>query len=113
MWYEWENVETLVPTARNKDSKATKVVRKIKKICKKGTISDVLASLQRKLPTFLEHVFMKTQQSKYFEERLANLGKEEAVVQVDVAENYTCKYQNEPQTAHWNQGQVTLFTVAV
>ena len=55
--------------------KATKVVRKIKKICKEGTISDVVALLPRKLPTFLEHLFVKRQQSKYFDERLANLDK--------------------------------------
>ena len=75
-----------------KGSKATKVVTKMKKICKEGTISDVVESLQRKLPTFLQHVFIKRQQSKYFEEKLANLDKEEAVAQVDFAENYNCKY---------------------
>ena len=114
MWYEWDRVEVVVPTASSKkDSEAKKVVKKVKKICKEGNISDVIASLQRKLPTFLEHVFIKRQQSKYFEDRLANLDKEEAVVQVDFAENYTCKYQDEIQTAHWNQEQVTIFTVAV
>ena len=37
----------------------------------------------------------------------------EALVQVDFAENYTCKYQDEVQSAHWHQQQITLFSVAV
>ena len=35
-----------------------------------------------------------------------------AVIQVDFSENYTCVWQDEIQSAHWNQSQVTLFTVA-
>ena len=33
-----------------------------------------------------------------------------AVVQMDFSENYTCVAQDEIQSAHWNQGQVTLYT---
>ncbi len=32
---------------------------------------------------------------------------------MDSAENYTCIAQDEVQSAHWNQGQVTLFTTVV
>ncbi|PFX27318.1 Sentrin-specific protease 1 [Stylophora pistillata] len=52
-------------------------------------------------------------QSSYFEERKSNLQLGEAIVQVDFAENYSCKHQDEVQSAHWNQQQITLFTVAV
>ena len=90
-----------------------KVVKKMKKISKEGTIGDAVESLQGKLPSFVEHVFIKRQQSTFFEERLAKLGPSEAVIQVDFAENYTCKYQDEPRSAHWNQEQVTLSTVAI
>lgn len=38
---------------------------------------------------------------------------EEAIVHVDFAENYSCTHQDEIQSAHWNQQQITLFTVAV
>ena len=114
IWYEWERIETVVLTcSRKKSSEGKKVIKRMKKIWKEGTISNVVESLQQKLPTFLEHVYIKTQQSKYFDEKLANLSEKEAVVQVDFAENYTCKHQDEIQTAHWNQEQVTIFTVAV
>ena len=111
-WYEWKRVETVSPTASKKDSKTFKVVKKVK-ISKEGTIGDAVESLQGTLPSFLEHVFIKRQQSKFFEERLAKLGPSEAVIQVEFAENYTCNHQDEPQSAHWNQEQVSLFTLAI
>ena len=111
-WYEWKRVETVSPTASKKDSKTMKVVKKVK-ISKEGIIGDAVESLQGKLPSFLEHVFIKRQQSKFFEERLAKPGPSEAVIQVEFAENYTCKHQDEPQSAHWNQEQVSLFTLAI
>ena len=36
MWYEWECVEVVVPSASKKRSNATKVVRKMKKIVKEA-----------------------------------------------------------------------------
>lgn len=104
LWYQWERVNMTVPG--KKGSKPKRMVKKMKKICKEGTVKDVL-------PSFLEHIFIKRQQSQYFEGKLANLADEDAVVQVDFAVNYTCKYQDEIQAAHWNQEQVTLFTVTI
>ena len=109
-WNQWERVEVTVPGKKNKPPK---VVKKTKKVCKEGTINDVFISLRSKLPNFLEHVFVKRKQSSYFEERKSNLQVEEAIVQVDFAENYSCKHQDEIQSPHWNQQQITLFTVAV
>ena len=35
-----------------------------------------------------------------------------AVLQLDFAKNYCCIAQDEVQSAHWNQTQVTLFATA-
>ena len=32
------------------------------------------------------------------------------MLQMDYAENYSCRAQDEVQTAHWKQEQVTLYT---
>ena len=32
------------------------------------------------------------------------------MLQMDYTENYPCRAQDEVQTAHWNQEQVTLYT---
>jgi hypothetical protein len=36
-----------------------------------------------------------------------------ALLQVDFSENYTCMFQDEIQSAHWKQDQVSLFTAAL
>ncbi|XP_048590135.1 uncharacterized protein LOC125573598 [Nematostella vectensis] len=111
-WYEWERTTVSVPAKEGKDGSTT-TMKKMQKVCKEGTVSDVLASLDRKLPFFLQHVFIKRSQSEYFEGKLDNVGPDEAVIQVDFAENYSCKFQDEIQSAHWAQTNVTLFTVAI
>ena len=37
----------------------------------------------------------------------------ERFMQVDFSENYTCMYQDDIQSAHWKQDQVSLFTAAI
>ena len=90
-----------------------KRVKKIQKVLKEGTVDDLLEDLEVQLPSFLEHVFVKRQQARIFKEKIEHLTEEEAVVQVDFAENFSCKYQGEVQSAPWSQDQVTLFTVAI
>ena len=109
-WYQWEHVEQMVQA---KKGKIMKRVKKIQKVLKEGTVDDLLEDLEVQLPSFLEHVFVKRQQARFFKEKIEHLTEEEAVVQVDFAENYSCKCQGEVQSAHWSQDQVTLFTVAI
>ena len=64
-------------------------------------------------PKFMQHSYIKRQQAKKYEEdkELAStISSTVAVLQMDFAENYTCTAQDEIQSAHWNQNQVTLFT---
>ena len=91
----------------------TKAVKKMVRVSKEGTLEEALETPESKIPFFLEHVFIQRKQSSYFEERITQLKSNEAVVQVDFAENYTCQYQDEIQAAHWCQEQVMLFTVAI
>lgn len=37
----------------------------------------------------------------------------EALLQIDFAENFVCESQDEVQSAHWNQRQLSLFTTAL
>lgn len=68
-------------------------------------------------PQFLKHSFVKREQSDMFNkvDRLrvkSDDYPQESVVQIDFAENYVCEAQDEVQSAHWNQRQLTLFTSA-
>jgi len=108
-WQQWERVSHQVQSKQGKP----KLVKKMEKVTKEGTVEEALHSLQSKMPSFLEHVFVKRKQAEFFEKRTAQMQPDEAVVQVDFAENYTCQHQDEVQAAHWSQQQVTLFTVAI
>ena len=93
-WYQWERV------VRKTDGKEYSMVKKMQKVCKEGTVNDVLAVLKEKLPKFFKHVYNMRQQSKYFESKIEHLQAHEAVVQVDFPENYTCQQQDEVQTQY-------------
>ena len=109
-WCQWERVEQMTTSKKEKTKKRGKTM---KKICKLGTVDEAIQSLKDQMPYFLQHVYVKRQQSAFFDEKKANLTQNEALVQVDFAENYTCKHQDEVQSAHWHQQKITLFTVAV
>lgn len=78
-----------------------------------GTLEGCLKKLQDLLPQFLSHTFTKRAQSKSFKEARENVQPDEAVIQIDYAENYGCKHQNEVQAAHWTSVYVSIFTAVV
>ena len=55
-------------------------------------------------------VYIKREQSKYFEESKANTNKKKIVIQVDYSENFDIKQQDEVQSAHWSTKSVSIFT---
>ena len=56
------------------------------------------------------HCLLKDLQSKHFRACKDHISEGEAVVQVDFAENYAAVTQDEIQSAHWNHGQIIVFT---
>ncbi|XP_060754349.1 uncharacterized protein LOC132865864 isoform X2 [Neoarius graeffei] len=92
-WYVWESVEGV-------QVKTQKV----------GLFRDVLQMLLQTAPRFIRHAFIKQQQSRFFEGKKKEGNKGCVVLQVDFAENYSVGYQDEIQSAHWNQSQITIFT---
>ena len=100
-WYVWKTVE---------DNRLMKAVVE-------GTTHDLVDYICSLVPQFLEHTYIKRHQASEYqtckERATNNTDPEEALIQVDFSENYTCVAQDEIQSAHWNQRQVSLFTVAV
>ena len=81
-----------------------------------GTVSVALDSLVSQLSRFTWHVFIKRKQARSYEEdkELAELADgDSCVVQMDFAENYTVTFQDEIQSAHWKQRQITVYTVMI
>lgn len=87
------------------------------RVQEEGSAADLAEYIISLLPYFLEHCFVKREQAKFYnEERLmatsSSFKPNVAVVQVDFSENFTCSAQDEVQSFHWVQPQISLFTVA-
>ena len=83
------------------------------KVQETGTVEYLYEYIRSMSPKFLQHCHIKRLQAKQYEEdkKLAStIASKVAVLQMDFAENYTCTAQDQIQSAHWNQNQVTLFT---
>lgn len=90
---------------------------RVEKRNENGTLADLIAHLAALVPHFLRHSYIKREQSETFNvhdrPRTANPEfEDEGLIQIDFAENYVCESQDEVQSAHWNQRQLTLFTSA-
>ena len=95
-WYQWESVN-----------------QRIVKEKKAGTVEDCVNVLKQLTSNFLFHAYVKRQQSLFFEQTKSSLNKNTVAIQVDFSENFTFKQQNEIQSAHWANNQVTIFTAYV
>lgn len=82
-------------------------------ITKTTTCEEALNELKNMTDKFRLHCYIKQVQSNHFETTRKNLQKNEAVIQIDFAENYALIHQDEIQSAHWSHKQVTIFTCCI
>ncbi|CAF4335640.1 unnamed protein product [Rotaria sp. Silwood2] len=83
------------------------------KIDHEGTVQNCIHILQTKINHFLFHVFIKRQQSNFFEMLKKDVTDEKCLLQLDYAENYSMIEQNQIQSAHWSRKQLSIFTAHV
>ena len=86
---------------------------RIIKNVKSGQVQDLYEYLTKIVPPFLIHCFVKRKQAESYENDKSEAIEEKSetmMLQVDFAENFTCVAQDEVQSAHWKQNQITLFT---
>ena len=84
------------------------------------TLEELISHVCKFAATFLEHRYVKRHHAKEYKKyhdfiryKLENSDDhKKALIQVDFAENYVCKYQDEIHSVHWKQKQVSIFTVA-
>ncbi|CAF1510324.1 unnamed protein product [Adineta ricciae] len=79
-----------------------------------GSIMSLLGEIDGQWKKFLTHSYFNREQRSYINNlRLLSSDTSYATVQIDFAENYTIIRQREVQAAHWNNVQVTIFTVHI
>lgn len=93
-WYAWDV---------NSERRTVKTV-------KEGTLDDAINTLEEQIPSFLEHCFIKQRQSDYFQDSKNNVSEKKCLLQVDFSENFTIMQQDEVQSAHWTNDQVSIYT---
>ncbi|CAF1452033.1 unnamed protein product [Rotaria sordida] len=87
--------------------------RKTKKIEFNDTINQYLLTLKEKIEPFLNHVFIKRQQTAFFEKMKIIPNDEIICIQVDFSENFRLCMQNAVQNSYYSQDAVSLFTTYV
>lgn len=88
----------------------------IEKVKKSGSIDDLISDICGQSAEFLQHEFIKTHQAEACKSMTAEalqIDSDSAVVFCDFAEKFKCVQQNAPQSAHYGQTPVSVFTVAL
>lgn len=117
-WSKWVKVERNKKTqnCKTEQDDNTNQYCNIEKVKKTNTITELLEELYQQIPEFLNHEFIKKHQAEVVAkliELAVLLGSDIAVICIDFAENFKCFNQNEPQSAHYGQTPVTVFTIAI
>lgn len=81
-----------------------------KMVAVEGTIEEAIKELNEQLHRFRIHVYVKRVQSDIFIKAKRSVQTDEAILQIDFAENYAVIAQDEIQSAHWSHKQVSVFT---
>lgn len=100
-WFIWKSIQS----------------ERIHKVLEEGCTTELVEYICSIIPQFIEHCYIKRHQAQCYRNVREDVDKSsfrcQALIQVDFAENYTCVAQDEIQSAHWQQSQVSLFTAAV
>ena len=75
-----------------------------------GSVNKCVTVLREKVESFLTHVFIKRQQSTFFENLKSNLNDETICIQVDFSENFRIDVQDAIQSSYYSKNFVSLFT---
>lgn len=98
-WHKWSYITI------EKDGKQKRVMSCVEQ---SGTIKDLLEGLCTVMVSYPGHIFRAQWQHKQMALCLDTLADSEVMMVMDYAENYSCHYQDEIQTAYFEQRQVTI-----
>ena len=75
-----------------------------------GSVQECVGILKEKVESFLSHVYIKRQQSAYFERLKLNLDDETICIQVDFSENFYIDVQDAIQSSFYSKNSISLLT---
>ncbi|XP_076436127.1 uncharacterized protein LOC143275737 [Babylonia areolata] len=86
---------------------------RMEKVSKCGSVNECLGELMKELGPLYRHKFNAEWQRNQLYHLKRNLPEDWVIIVMDFAENFLCKFQDEPQSAHWAYRQVTVFPAVV
>ena len=84
----------------------------LQKAVRHGSTTDAFDELASQLPKFLWISFIKEKQATSYNSKSTAMESDSnrCLLRMDLAENFTCTWQDGIQSAHWKQRQVTVYT---
>lgn len=101
-WSKWEN-QMLTIQGKKKTRKMLQL--------KKNSVDVFMIEFRNEINIFSAHLHNAAWQYEQFSMISKDVPDRWVVFCMDFAENYTCLYQDEAQSAHWSHNQVTLFSI--
>jgi predicted site-specific integrase-resolvase len=108
-YHQWE---TRCENYTNREVTSKKVTRWIQ-VEKKQSTEDIIKDISESMESFTAHMFRANYQHKVQANLTANLEINHCLVVMDYSENMTLQPQDEIESAHWTQKQVTLFPIHI
>ena len=103
-WYQWESVQ--VTNKKTGEDQSKKLL-----VAHSTTVQQLVDVLISSTEQFAAHIFEANWQYKQFTALKDNLPEGVVLCVLDFAENYTARAQDEVQSAHWAQTQITIHLV--
>ena len=99
-WYKWDTITV------DRDDGSKKKIKSC--VAKTTTFSEFLTDLEKEINDYPSHKFRASWQQSQMSECLKTLDKSQLMMIMDFSENYKCSFQNEIQSAYFEQNLVTI-----
>lgn len=108
----WQTVhEEKMVRDGTKGGKKSKMITSTDLVTHNTTVEDLVEITVAEVNSLSNHIFRARWQQSQFKDAKECMPPNSAVMVIDFAQNYACSYQDEVQSAHWSQNQVTIHTM--
>ena len=102
-WHKWDTI-----SVEREDGSCKKIKSCVPKLT---TFAEFTEDLIKDITPYPDHKFRAQWQQRQMQECLKNLSKNELMMIMDFSENYKCTFQNEIQSAYFDQNLVTIHPI--
>ena len=105
---KWQTVRAEKMIRDGKGGKKPKICTSTDLVTHTTTVNEFVETAVKEVDSLCNHLFRARWQQSQFTDAKDVMPPRSAVMVIDFAQNYACSYQDEVQSAHWSQNQVTI-----